>query len=157
LNLPLLKTLHLENLSFTTSDNGCVEPFSTCNMLNTLVIMGCHLQDDTQTLCISNSNVSSLTLACIHMHKVVICTPKLTSLTISGLPTFQAPSACNLPFLEVNIGYSFLYKPDESLVMISWLQLFDKVKIMTLGFDTLKETYKVSYFSIFYPLYIFDF
>jgi hypothetical protein len=43
LNLPLLKTLHLENLSFTTSDNGCVEPFSTYNMLNTLVIMGCRL------------------------------------------------------------------------------------------------------------------
>jgi len=158
LNLPLLKTLHLENLSFTASDNGCVEPFSTCNMLNTLVIIGCRLQDDTQTLCISNSNVSSLTLAWIHMHKVVICTPKLTSLTISGLlnPTFQVPSEYNLPFLEeVNIDYSFLYKPDESLVMISWLQLFDKVKIMTLGFDTLKETFKVSYFSIFYPFYIF--
>jgi len=107
LNLPALKTLHLENLCFTTSDNGCVEPFSTCNKLSTLVIRGWFLQDDQQTLSISNYNVSSLTIDNIHMnkeadnYKVVFCTPKLTSLTIKVHPTtFPAPSACHLPFIE---------------------------------------------------------
>ncbi|RHN53154.1 putative F-box domain, leucine-rich repeat domain, L domain-containing protein [Medicago truncatula] len=48
LNLPALKTLHLTDLIFTTSDNdnGCIEPFSTCNMLSNLFIVGWFLQDD---------------------------------------------------------------------------------------------------------------
>jgi len=104
LNLPSLKTLHLQRLTFTTSDDGCAEPFSACNMLNTLVIICCYLQDDTQVLCISNSKVSSLTIGSnymydeTHNYKVVLFTPKLTSLTASGRPTFKAPSAHDLPF-----------------------------------------------------------
>jgi hypothetical protein len=155
LNLPALKTLHLSFLTFTTSDNGYAEPFSTCNMLSTLVIIGCYLQDDTQALCISNSNVSSLTVDnCTyekaHRYKVVFCTPKLTSLTIIGRPTFLAPSECNLPFLEEgNIDFDFLKRPYEGLLVINCLQLLANVKIMTLSFNTLSKLHKVSYFSIF--------
>jgi hypothetical protein len=155
LNLSALKTLHLSFLTFTTSDNGYAEPFSTCNMLSTLVIIGCYLQDDTQALCISNSNVSSLTVDnCTyekaHRYKVVFCTPKLTSLTIIGRPTFLAPSECNLPFLEEgNIDFDFLKRPYEGLLVINCLQLLANVKIMTLSFNTLSKLHKVSYFSIF--------
>jgi hypothetical protein len=161
LNLPALKTLHLTDLTFTTSDNGCAEPFSTCNMLSYLFIMGWFLQDDAQTLSISNSNVSSLTIDNTHLfeeannYKVVFCTPKLTSLTINGRPSFPV-FACHLPFLEeVNIVYSFLCLSNERLIVMSWLQLLANVKIMTLGFETLKMMLMVSYFSIFSPLYIF--
>jgi hypothetical protein len=156
LNLSALKTLHLSFLTFTTSDNGYAEPFSTCNMLSTLVIIGCYLQDDTQALCISNSNVSSLTVdnytyEKAHRYKVVFCTPKLTSLTMIGRPTFLAPSECNLPFLEEgNIDFDFfLNRPYEGLLVINCLQLLANVKIMTLSFNTLSMLHKVSYFSIF--------
>jgi hypothetical protein len=154
LNLPALKTLHLINLTFTTSNNGCAEPFSRCNKLITLVIMDCFLQDDAQSLYISNSNITSLTVGGTKKHdlnyKVVFCTPKLTSLTIRGRPTFLVPSACNLPFIEqVNVDYTFRHTPREVLVMISWLQLIVSVKIMTLGFRTLEEILGVSYFILF--------
>ena len=138
LNLPSLKTLHLRCLTFTTSDDGRAEPFSACNMLDTLVIICCYLQDNAQVLCISNSNVSSLTVGSnyvydkAHNYNVVLCTPKLTSLTASGRPTFKAPSAHDLPFLEeVNIDYIYYNKPYEDFVMIGWLQLLAHVKIMT--------------------------
>lgn len=146
LNLPSLKTLHLRCLTFTTSDDGRAEPFSACNMLDTLVIICCYLQDDAQVLCISNSNVSSLTVGSnyvydeAHSYKVVLCTPKLTSLTASGRPTFNAPSTHNLPFLEeVNIDYTYYYRPHEDSVLISWLQLLANVQIMTLRFKTLVQ------------------
>jgi len=162
LNLPALKTLYLSGLTFTTSNNGCVEPFSTCNMLSTLVIVEWYLQDDAHTLSISNSNVSSLTIGSTQLckqadnFKVVLCTPNLTSLTVNGHPIFSAPSACNLPFLEeVSINYSqFLYRNDH-LIPVSWLQLLANVKILTLGFTTLRKMLMVSYFSIISPLYIF--
>jgi hypothetical protein len=154
LNLPALKTLHLISITFTTSNNGCAEPFSRCNKLITLVIMDCFLQDDAQSLYISNSNITSLTVGGTKKHdlnyKVVFCTPKLTSLTIRGRPTFLVPSACNLPFIEqVNVDYTFRHTPREVLVMISWLQLIVSVKIMTLGFRTLEEILGVSYFILF--------
>lgn len=144
LNLPALKTLYLRGLTFTTSNNGCVEPFSTCNMLSTLVIVEWYLQDDAHTLSVSNSNVSSLTIGSAHLckqagnFKVVLCTPKLMSLTINGRPIFSAPSACNLPFLEeANINYSQFFYGNEYLIPVSWLQLLANVKILTLGFKTL--------------------
>ncbi|KEH19643.1 F-box/RNI/FBD-like domain protein [Medicago truncatula] len=146
LNLPSLKTLHLRCLTFTTSDDGRAEPFSACNMLDTLVIICCYLQENAQVLCISNSNVSSLTVGSnyvydeAHNYNVVLCTPKLTSLTASGRPTFEAPSTHGLPFLEeVNIDYTYPYRPCEDSIMISWLQLLANVKIMTLHFKTLVE------------------
>lgn len=148
LNMPSLKTLHLQYLTFTTSDNGLAEPFSACNMLNTLVIMRCYLQDDAQALCISNSKVSSLTINTnhhileweeSHYYEVVFCTPKLTSLTTTGHPTFKAPSAENLLFLEeIKIDYCYHIAPGEYQLMSSFFKLFVNVKIMTLCFDALE-------------------
>jgi hypothetical protein len=118
--------------------------------------MSCYLQDDAQALCISNSNITSIIVGGTNKYeearnyKVVFCTPKLTSLTIRGRPTFLVPSACNLPFIEqVNVDYTFRHTPREVLVMISWLQLIVSVKIMTLGFRTLEEILGVSYFILF--------
>jgi hypothetical protein len=147
-----LKTLHLRFLTFTTSDHGCAEPFSACNMLSTLIIFGCYLQDDAQALCISNSNVSSLNIGSsyvyeeAHYYKVVLCTPKLTSLTTRGRPTFEAPSARNLPFLEqVKIDYTYYYY----IYYEHWMQLIANVKIVTLYYETFHHILRVSYFKSF--------
>jgi hypothetical protein len=162
LNLPALKTLRLVHLTFFTGDNGYAEPFSTCNMLSSLIIFDCYLQDDAQGLCISNSKVSSLTMAMFlldyrNTYKVMFCTPKLTSLTINGTnPSFPAPFAYNLTLLEeLNFDYCPVFNLMREDILISWLHLLAKVKIMTLNFHILDRIVNVSYFSILSPLHIF--
>ncbi|XP_045806910.1 F-box protein At1g60400-like [Trifolium pratense] len=145
LNLPALKTLKLSCFTFFTGDNGYAEPFSTCNMLSKLAIMACRIQDDAQGICISNSKVSNLAIGVFHptskICKVILCTPKLTSLTIKDIvATFPAPSSstCNLNLLE-ELKFECTHGPptmgDDNL--IGWLHLIAKVKIMTLSFTFL--------------------
>ncbi|XP_045802996.1 putative F-box/FBD/LRR-repeat protein At1g78760 [Trifolium pratense] len=139
LNLPALKTLKLEHFTFLTSDSGYADPFSTCNMLSKLAIFSCGLQDDAQGLCISNSEVSNLEIGTFKphyykIHKIILCTPKLTSLAINGdRPTFPAPSTCNLTLLEeLKFDCWFGYTMGEG-ILISWLHLLAKVQIITLN------------------------
>jgi hypothetical protein len=162
LNLPALKTLNLGNFTFFTSDNGYADPFSTCNMLNELLILACKLQDDAQGLCISNSKVSNLVIGTrnpdSNIHKVILCTPKLTSLAITGVPpTFPAPSTCNLTLLE-ELKFVCKYGNTDTMaedILISWLHLFAKVNIITISFKILEWMVNVSYFSISSPLHIY--
>ncbi|CAJ2645187.1 unnamed protein product [Trifolium pratense] len=146
LNLPALKSMYLAFLTFTTSENGCAEPFSACNMLNNLFIFCCCLQDDAKALCISNSNVSLVVVGdtCDHTKgsykKVVFCTPKLAFLSILGYPVFVAPSVCNLPFLEEgNIDHGYSDRPFKESLMIDWLHLLAGVKKMNISFRTFCE------------------
>ncbi|XP_045789433.1 uncharacterized protein LOC123884392 [Trifolium pratense] len=72
---------------------------------NTRAVQKFSEQDDAQTLCISNPNITSLTVGTdefreAHNYKVVFCTPKLISLSITGRPTYLALSSSNLPFIE---------------------------------------------------------
>ncbi|KAL6513502.1 hypothetical protein OROGR_020988 [Orobanche gracilis] len=146
LHLPLLKSLHIGGFTFTTSDNGCVDPFSTLKKLNTLVIKCCYLNDDAKVkfLCITNSELSSLTLSNLDLdytedYAVVLCTPKLSSLTAQGRSINQLSSSCNLPFLrqghfDVNIHGDL---PKKGLVLISWMQMLTNVTMMTLRWSTI--------------------
>ncbi|AES68325.2 F-box/RNI superfamily protein, putative [Medicago truncatula] len=64
LNFPALTTLSLERLAFrcgTSDDDGCVDPFSTFNMLNTLIIDLCVILD-AQNLRISSTKLLNLTI-----------------------------------------------------------------------------------------------
>jgi hypothetical protein len=168
LNLPALKTLYLAFLTFTTSENGCAEPFSTCNMLDRLTIFCCCLQDDAKSLCISNSNVSHIIIgrSCMHTRDsykdVVFCTPKLIYLTIRGFLGYVSPSICNLPFLEgVDFDYGnwqekkediydrYLFNPLLESLVIDWLRLVANVKIIYISFRTLCQMHMVSSFFIF--------
>lgn len=138
LELPALKTLHLVNVTFKASENDRT-PFSTCNMLNTLIIDHFALRHGTDVLCISNSNLSSLTILDTfkEAHKIELATPNLRSLTITIDPIHKL-TACNLPFLEeVNISCR---RTDLSngLALISWLQVANNVKMMTLCSRTLE-------------------
>ncbi|XP_061361122.1 F-box/FBD/LRR-repeat protein At1g16930-like [Gastrolobium bilobum] len=147
LQLPALKSLHLKHVIFTASNHDCAEPFSTCKMLNTLVIEGCSLDDGVKVLCISNYNLSSLTicnnyrLSSFENDIITLSIPNLNSLTIMRAPIYQLSFACNLPFLEeVNIDTSYFTHPHNTdIVFISWLQVLANVKIMTLSCFTLKE------------------
>jgi len=61
LNLPALTSLSLKYIALHRSDDGCVEPFSTFNMLNRLTIDCCIVQD-AQNLCISSTKLVNLTI-----------------------------------------------------------------------------------------------
>jgi hypothetical protein len=159
LNLPALETLKLAGFTFfTSSDNGYAEPFSTCNMLSKLVILGCKLQDDAQGLCISNSKLDNLVIGTIkcdsNIRKVILCTPKLTCLTINGIPpTFPAPSLTLLEELKFDCRYGNTIGED---ILISWLHLLAQVNIITLNFRILYLMVNVSYFRVFFsPLHIY--
>ncbi|RDY02706.1 FBD-associated F-box protein, partial [Mucuna pruriens] len=141
LQIPALKTLNLVNIRFASSNNDCAEPFSTCNLLNTLVLKNCTLDRDVKVLCISNSNLSSFKLHDSFRQKpynIVLSTPNLRSLTItdSCCRCRQLSSTCNLSFLEeVNIEVIF---NEYSSSILSWLPLFSNIKKMTLSMDILK-------------------
>ncbi|KAH1229360.1 F-box/LRR-repeat protein [Glycine max] len=146
LQLPALKTLRLTRVLFTATNNVCAEPFTTCNLLNTLVLNDFFLHNDAKILFISNSNLSSLKLENLKIrdtfqHKVVLSTPNLSSLTVcifgaSSLSIQPLSSTCNLSCLEE--GTIDIATDISHPVLIGWLQVFTNVKILTLSYETLK-------------------
>ncbi|TKY53222.1 F-box protein isoform X2 [Spatholobus suberectus] len=138
LQLLALKSLRLKNVRYAASDNDCVEPFSTCGSLNTLVIEDFF---DPKVLCVSNSNLRSMTLRNFNLftsHKIVLSTPNLRSLTVTHAP-FHQLSACDLSFLEqVNIDFQ-PHCVEYGLSVISLpRELAHYVKILTLSSGTLE-------------------
>lgn len=138
LQLPALKSLYLEKVSFTASDDVCAEPFSACILLNTLILKDCSLYRDARALCISNCNLSSLSLDSNFQkhYTIMLSTPNLCSLTVRDHFSYHlVGSTCNLSFLEeVNIDLSF--NIDYS---VRWWQVLANVKTMTLSWRTLKK------------------
>ncbi|KAK7315010.1 hypothetical protein VNO77_33542 [Canavalia gladiata] len=145
LQLPALKSLHLEHVTFTASEDDCAEPFSSCHMLQTLVLDRCNLHQDAKFLCISNSNLSSLSIGSTIQeatYQIVLSTPNLRSLTVMRDPIHQL-STCNLTVLEqVNIdieAYFHSHFEKTHLAVITLLRMLaDYVKIMILSSSTLK-------------------
>ncbi|XP_006587333.2 uncharacterized protein [Glycine max] len=140
--MPALKSLQLEAVSITARDNDYAEPFSTCNVLNTLILDGCSLHKDAKFLSISNSSLSSLTISGSFeggAYKIALSTPNLSSLTVTGHNNHTISSACNLSFLEEvtidTLGYTLF--PNTDLLIISWLQVLTNVKILRLYSGTL--------------------
>ncbi|RZB92019.1 F-box protein isoform E [Glycine soja] len=131
--------------SIFSCEGDCAEPFSTCHVLNTLVLDRCNLHHGAKFLCICNSNLSSLTIGSTTQetpYKFVLSTPNLRSLSVMRDPIHQL-SACDLSFLEqVNIdveAYFNAHFQRTHLALISLLQvLADYVKTMILSSSTLK-------------------
>ncbi|KAL2998876.1 hypothetical protein AAZX31_09G127400 [Glycine max] len=139
LQLPVLKTLYLHHVCFTASDNGCAELFSTCFLLNTLVLERCSLDQYAEVICISNSNLSCLILdnAMEDADTIVLSTPKLSLLTIKDdFCRNKYSSTCNLSFLEKVYVDASGYNEDSS-EHLSWLQLVTNIKEMILSADTI--------------------
>ncbi|XP_019436421.1 PREDICTED: putative F-box/FBD/LRR-repeat protein At5g22670 [Lupinus angustifolius] len=145
LGFPALKTLHLDNVGFITSDNEYAEPFSTCNMLTTLVIANSFEKG----LCVYNSSLTSLSINTSHQYdfeeahsyKIVLSTPRLSSLDTNGYLVFQLSSTCNLLYLEdvnFDVTCSFRNFPSKTSVLITWLHVFTNVRTMTISSMTLE-------------------
>ncbi|CAJ1952718.1 unnamed protein product [Sphenostylis stenocarpa] len=151
LELPALKTLHLEHITFTASENDSAEPFSTCHMLDTLVLDRFNLHQGVKFLCICNSNLSSLTIGSTIQeapYKCVLSTPNLRSLAVMRDPLHQL-SACKLCFLEqVSIdceAYFHTHFERTHSALINLLKvLADYVKIMILSSSTLQILHGLS-------------
>jgi len=62
LNMPAIRSLHLECCTFTASGRDYVEPFSTCHKLDSLIVEFCALQNGVKFLTVSNKNLSKLTV-----------------------------------------------------------------------------------------------
>ncbi|KAH1042842.1 hypothetical protein GYH30_024935 [Glycine max] len=131
LHLPVLKSLHLECVKFTASDDHSTEPFSNCHVLNTLVLEDCSLYNDAQVLCISNSTLSSLTISGRgrQLYQIV------------GVISHQLFSELNLSLLEevnidVRLGPS---KHGKSLMIMEWLQVVANVKILQFCLGALRK------------------
>ncbi|KAK7354459.1 hypothetical protein VNO80_19923 [Phaseolus coccineus] len=137
--LPSLETLHLSNVTFTVIDNDCVEPFSTCTSLTTLVLRHSMHYQSAQTLCISSPSISTLKLEnMVHTHsfipKIVLSVPNLSSFTLENSHTsmcYELSCTCHLPFLkEVKIDNRV---DIHSSIIISCLGLFSNVRTLTLS------------------------
>ncbi|KAK7293042.1 hypothetical protein RJT34_15903 [Clitoria ternatea] len=148
LQLPAIKTLELEGFTFTANGNECAEPFSTCNIMNTLILLACSLHSDAKFLNISNSSLTNLTIRATFVagaYNIALSTPNLSSLAISGRLSHQFPSfssSCNLTFLdEVTIDVDFYhtyFQDSPGLFIINWLQMLSNVKILILNWMTLE-------------------
>jgi len=143
-----------------TSD-GCAEPFSTFNKLNTLTVEYCQLFD-AQVLYISSTTLVNLTIHGwgyfqyyqyhdIDGYKCKFATPSLCSFAFDG-PLY--PNLCqnNLRsikhfYIYVGIEYHSLVEEEsavlrlveeESAVLLSWLQDLVNIKSLTISSHTLQ-------------------
>lgn len=159
-NMPALKSLHISYVKFTACGNDYANPFPKCHMLNTLVLRHCSLHDHNQVLRVSNSTLSSLTIFEGEAHRIELATPNVSFVTFKGSVSHQLFSTCNLSSLgEVNI---FIYGDEKSWngkssVIIGWLQVFVSVKVLTLSLRAFRTILRVSFFSMFLPLFFLMF
>jgi len=131
----------------------CAELFSTWSMLSTLVIGSCSLHKDAKLLCISNSNLTSLTILNLLGRQdcdIALSTPNLILLMIIGFTNRQLSSTCNLYFLEKVHLEVF---ENNYLVNVSWLQVIYNVKTMTLSPSTLEILLTVRFMICLYFLF----
>jgi hypothetical protein len=155
LNLPSLTTLSLKYYAFRGRNDDCAEPFSTLNMLNTLIIDRC-VAYNTSILRISNTKLVNLTIHCF---------PKVYPFTTLGVPCFRielynAPSLRTFTFTgenilkifgsqralssikHLNIGLLCCLKSESnSSILLDWLVKLATIESLTISADTLTVLY----------------
>ncbi|XP_047155168.1 putative F-box/LRR-repeat protein At3g28410 [Vigna umbellata] len=134
LELPALKTLNLTHVSFAAGDNDeYSEPFSSCFLLNSLVLVGCSIKNPAKVLVISNPNLSRFTVKKNFeaKYKILLSTSNLTHLDIRSSTTFHdVNSTCDLALLEeANIGITRA----SHLNVQKLLKIISYAKILTLS------------------------
>jgi hypothetical protein len=145
LDLPALTSLSLDTFNFSVGDDGRVEPFSTLNGLNSLIIRRCKIPDRHEhNLCISSATLVNLTIETypFHYHKVELSTPSLC--TFEFVCTGGVPALCgstnNLSSLKhVNINvFSLANCTTVSRALLSWLVELVNIKSLIITSCTLK-------------------
>ncbi|QCD94874.1 hypothetical protein DEO72_LG5g2963 [Vigna unguiculata] len=144
IQLPALRTLNLTNVGFVVMDSDeCVEPFSSCLVLDSLVLEWCYLTNPWKVLSISNPNLSRCTMK-RYSFRLLLSTPNLTYLAI-GKSMFpcEVSSTCDLALLqEADIDITC----DSHAIVLRLLKMLSYVKILTLSEPVLKTILLVSYF-----------
>ncbi|BAU02370.1 hypothetical protein LR48_Vigan10g088100 [Vigna angularis] len=142
LYMPAIRTMQLKSVTFTAYGCDYAEPFCYCPVLNTLILEGCSLHNDQNFLRISNSNLSNLILDGsleAGFFPIDLCTPNLTSLTLSGHTDHPLIGSPNLSLLEEvtieSVGNICYHKTE--LLIISWLEGIRNVKLMTVSLSAL--------------------
>ncbi|KAK2415860.1 F-box/LRR-repeat protein [Trifolium repens] len=140
LNLPLLTSLDLTNLTFCGDENGCAEPFSAFTKLNSLVIHSCKVKD-TQILSISSETLLKLNLDIPNCAKVELSTPSLSTFNFPrGLDLDQKICGSGISSVkQVNINAAnYAASAKHALVLLSWLQDLANVESLTVTSITLQ-------------------
>ncbi|XP_047157345.1 F-box/LRR-repeat protein At1g55660-like [Vigna umbellata] len=142
--IPSLKNLFLFNVIFTAKDdNNCVEPFSECTSLISLVLERSMHTHSTKTLCISNPSLSVLNMKNIlYWHdlepEIVLFVPKLKSITFENdrfSMRYRFSCTCDLPLLtRVKISNHVYVDPS---IIVNWLRIFSNVRKLTICSRTL--------------------
>ncbi|BAU02366.1 putative FBD-associated F-box protein [Vigna angularis] len=142
LHMPAIRTMQLESVTFTAYGCDYADPFCSCPVLNTLILEGVALHKDLNFFRISNSNLSNLILEGSFeagFFQIDLCTPNLTSLTLSGHTDHPLITKCNLPLLEeltIESRGNTCYHKTE-LLIISWLQGITSIKLLTVTLSAL--------------------
>lgn len=143
LNMPALTKLSLRNFVFCVGDDGRVEPFSSCNKLNTLIIEKCQVVDK-QNLCISSTTLVNLKIISWYnppeaSFKFELSTPSLCNFYFRGTPLQKLRgSKINLSSIKhVDFGVG-LNSADSPLVLFNWLVELANIESLTLSYSTLQ-------------------
>jgi len=162
LNLPALTSLSLKYIALHRSDDGCVEPFSTFNMLNRLTIDCCMVQD-AQNLCISSTKLVNLTILmddCDLAPNIEtyfgleLYAPSLQTFAFSGPYTPKLFASKNVlsSIKHVNIHVTCYWnsKAEEtSSFLLNWLVEVANIESLTLSSYTLSVLHSISLFVLF--------
>jgi hypothetical protein len=131
LKLPALTSLSLHHFTFHVGDNGRVEPFSTFNRLNSLIINNCIVLD-AQNLCISSATLANLTIQSIsrpmNYPEIELSTPSLCTFAFTGLPfpKLSGNHHCSVKHVNIDADSYMNYAKVEfngilPSVLLSWL------------------------------------
>jgi hypothetical protein len=144
LNLPALTDLQLGNFAFEVDENGCAEPFSTFNKMNSLLICNCTVMGATANLYISSVTLVNLT---IYNHRYDKCdfyqihlfTPSLCKFVFNGTPYLQlsGSNVSSLKHVDIDVEVE-LYQKSSLVFLISWLIEFANIKSLTVSATTLQ-------------------
>ncbi|XP_058782727.1 putative F-box/LRR-repeat protein At3g18150 isoform X2 [Vicia villosa] len=146
LHFPALTTLSLSYFTFTSNHDGCAEPFSTFNMLTTLIINQCVVLNE-KNLCISNTRLESLSIT-MHRHnypgtlfKIELCAPNLHTFSYIGNHISKLVGSksifSSIKQLIINVRCFDMYV-GYSPIICNWLDEISNIESLTLDTYTLE-------------------
>jgi hypothetical protein len=138
LNLPALSSLCLESFAFRSGGNdGCAEPFSSFNNLNTLIIQSFEILDE-EYLLISNATLVNLTIKTSAQDycKIELSTPSLCNFDFSGNPVHKLNGSngnlSSIKHVSIDIPI-WSNKKKISLLLLNWLAKLPNIESLTVS------------------------
>ncbi|CAJ2645374.1 unnamed protein product [Trifolium pratense] len=157
LNLPSLTRLFLRNFYFYSSDDdGCVEPFSVLNKLDTLIIEHCRVLTP-QILCISSTTLVNLNMQGYqYNYKFQLSTPSLRNFAFGGSPNQKlcVSHPYSIKHLHIDVTDTRNNVRDDAAFLLSWLHELDNIESLTVSSNTLQvlsfapDLFKVNFTSL---------